>query len=115
MKVSGTIESVTNQVTGAKQDGTSWVKQEFTIALDGGGNYPDRLLVTAFGERVADVQGLRPGQHVTALIDFKVSEFNGRQYNNVNLYKFETEAQPQPAQPAQPERPAAQETDGLPF
>lgn len=103
MIVSGNIERVCNPVTGNKQDGTQWVRQDFVIVLDGGGNYPDRVLVTAFGERVGDVQRLTTGQHVTAHIDLKVTDYNGRLFNNVNLFRFEdaqqATQQPQPQQP----------------
>lgn len=129
MKVQGTIERVYNPATGNKQDGTQWVRQEFIIVLDGGGNYPDRMVVAAFGERVADVQRLTVGQHVTALIDFKVNERDGRCFNNLNLYKFEEEATaPQPTatpqqqtpfvnnpQPQTPAPAIPKQDDGLPF
>ena len=88
MRIAGTISKVLNPVTGTKADGGQWVKQEFIITLDGGGNYPDVMVITAFGDRVNDVQRLAIGQHVTALIDLKCREYNGRHFTNINLYKF---------------------------
>ena len=87
------------------------------------------MVVAAFGERVADVQQVKVGQHVTALIDFKVNERDGRCFNNLNLYKFEEEATaPQPAstpqqqtpfvnnpQPQTPAPAIPKQDDGLPF
>lgn len=114
MKITGHIERVCNPKTGAKADGTSWVKQEFVLRLDGGGDYPDKLLVTAFGERVEAVQSLTPEQHVTAFVDCKVSEWNGKMYNNINLFKFADE-QATAAQAAQSVAAETKKDDELPF
>ena len=126
---------------GTSQSGKAWQKREFIIE-ETVGNYPNSLVITAFGDRVEKLSTLRVGDCVTARFDTQVREYNGRAFNNITLYDItqpQAQAQSQqvymgaPAQempqqyqaaPAQPYQPSpaqpmqqqqGQRGDDLPF
>lgn len=128
--------------TGTSQSGKAWQKREFIIE-ETVGNYPNSMVITAFGDRVEKLNTLRVGDYVTARFDTQAREYNGRVFNNITLYDItqpQAQAQPQqqvymgapaqaipqqyqaaPAQPyhpmpAQPiQQPQGQRGDDLPF
>ena len=128
--------------TGTSQSGKAWQKREFIIE-ETVGNYPNSLVITAFGDRVEKLNTLRVGDYVTARFDTQVREYNGRAFNNITLYDItqpQAQSQPQPqaymgapqqampqqyqASPAQPYQPMpaqpiqqqqGQRGDDLPF
>lgn len=128
--------------TGTSQSGKAWQKREFIIE-ETVGNYPNSLVITAFGDRVEKLNTLRVGDYVTARFDTQAREYNGRVFNNITLYDItQPQAQAQPQQqvymgapqqampqqyqaaqaqpyqpmPAQPiQQPQGQRGDDLPF
>ena len=84
--------------TGTSQSGKAWQKREVIIE-ETVGNYPNSLVITAFGDRVEKLNTLRVGDYVTARFDTQVREYNGRAFNNITLYDItqpQAQAQPQP-------------------
>ena len=127
---------------GTSQSGKAWQKREFIIE-ETVGNYPNSMVITAFGDRVEKLNTLRVGDYVTARFDTQAREYNGRAFNNITLYDItqpQAQAQPQaqvymgapqqqmpqqyqaaPAQPYQPmpaqpiQQPQGQRGEDLPF
>lgn len=125
---------------GTSQSGKAWQKREFIIE-ETVGNYPNSMVITAFGDRVEKLNTLRVGDYVTARFDTQAREYNGRAFNNITLYDItQPQVQPQPqvymgapqqqmpqqyqaapAQPYQPmpaqpiQQPQGQRGDDLPF
>ena len=142
MEITGVVKSVMPTQTGTSQSGKAWQKREFIIE-ETVGNYPNSLVITAFGDRVEKLNTLRVGDYVTARFDTQVREYNGRAFNNITLYDItqpQAQAQQQPqayigapqqaipqqyqAAPAQPYQPMqaqpmqqqqGQRGDDLPF
>ena len=84
--------------TGTSQSGKAWQKREFIIE-ETVGNYPNSLVITAFGDRVEKLNTLQVGDYVTARFDTQAREYNGRVFNNITLYDIaqpQVQAQPQP-------------------
>ena len=98
MEITGVVKSVMPTQTGTSQSGKAWQKREFIIE-ENVGNYPNSLVITAFGDRVEKLNTLRVGDYVTARFDTQVREYNGRAFNNITLYDItqpQSQAQPQP-------------------
>ena len=134
MEITGVVKSVMPTQTGTSQSGKAWQKREFIIE-ETVGNYPNSLVITAFGDRVEKLNTLRVGDYVTARFDTQVREYNGRAFNNITLYDITQpqaymgapqQAIPQqyqaaPAQPYQPmpaqpmQQQQGQRGDDLPF
>lgn len=140
MEITGVLKSVMPTQTGTSQSGKAWQKREFIIE-ETVGNYPNSMVITAFGDMVEKLNTLRVGDYVTARFDTQAREYNGRVFNNITLYDItqpQAQAQPQayigaPAQampqqyqaaqaqpyqpmPAQPmQQPQGQRGDDLPF
>ena len=91
--------------TGTSQSGKAWQKREFIIE-ETVGNYPNSLVITAFGDRVEKLNTLRVGDYVTARFDTQVREYNGRAFNNITLYDI--------TQPQAHEQPQTQAYIGAP-
>lgn len=85
---------------GTSQSGKAWQKREFIIE-ENVGNYPNSLVITAFGDRVEKLNTLRVGDNVTARFDTQAREYNGRVFNNITLYDI---TQPQPQAQSQPQQ-----------
>ena len=98
MEITGVVKSVMPTQTGTSQSGKAWQKREFIIE-ETVGNYPNSLVITAFGDRVEKLNTLRVGDYVTARFDTQVREYNGRAFNNITLYDItqpQAQAQQQP-------------------
>ena len=86
--------------TGTSQSGKAWQKREFIIE-ETVGNYPNSMVITAFGDRVEKLNTLRVGDYVTAHFDTQAREYNGRVFNNITLYDItQPQAQAQQMQQA---------------
>ena len=91
MEITGVVKSVMPTQNGTSQSGKAWQKREFIIE-ENVGNYPNSMVITAFGDRVEKLNTLRVGDYVTARFDAQAREYNGRVFNNITLYDI---AQPQ--------------------
>lgn len=142
MEITGIVKSVMPTQTGTSQSGKAWQKREFIIE-ETVGNYPNSMVITAFGDRVEKLNTLRVGDYVTARFDTQAREYNGRVFNNITLYDITqphaqaqqmqqaymgapqqamtqqyqaSQSQPYQPMPAQPvQQPQGQRGDDLPF
>ena len=87
-----------------------WAKQEFILEFPDG-NFTAKACFTAWGqEKVQDLGKYQVGDKVKVSFNLKSREYNGRWYNDLQIWKIAPAgAQPAaPAQPAQQARPVAQ-------
>ena len=100
---------------GTSQSGKSWQKREFIIE-ETVGNYPNSMVITAFGDRVEKLNTLRVGDYVTARFDTQAREYNGRVFNNITLYDItQPQAQAQQMQQAYIGAPAQAMPQSQPY
>ena len=87
-----------------------WAKQEFILEYPDG-NFTAKACFTAWGQdKVQDLDKYQVGDKVKVSFNLKSREYNGRWYNDLQIWKIAPAgAQPSaPAQPAPQARPAAQ-------
>ncbi|MBR2228275.1 MAG: DUF3127 domain-containing protein [Bacteroidales bacterium] len=82
-----------------------WAKQEFILEFPDG-NFTAKACFTAWGqEKVQDLGKYQVGDKVKVSFNLKSREYNGRWYNDLQIWKI-APAGAQPAAPAQPARQA---------
>ena len=91
-----------------------WKKQQFVIETME--QYPKKIVMTAWGDRVNDLEFLYIGDTLTVKFDLDSREYNGRWYLEAKAWDIKgAQQQPQgaPAQiPNPPQQPLPPTTDG---
>ena len=109
LEIEGTLAQKLPVQSGSSARGP-WAKQEFILEFPDG-NFTAKACFTAWGqEKVQDLDKYQVGDKVKVSFNLKSREYNGRWYNDLQIWKI-APAGAQPAAPAQPApqaRPAAQ-------
>ena len=109
LEIEGTLSQKLPVQSGSSARGP-WAKQEFILEYPDG-NFTAKACFTAWGqEKVQDLDKYQVGDKVKVSFNLKSREYNGRWYNDLQIWKI-APAGAQPAAPAQPApqaRPAAQ-------
>ena len=86
-----------------------WAKQEFILEYPDG-NYTAKACFTAWGQdKVQDLDKYQVGDKVKVSFNLKSREYNGRWYNDLQIWKIAPAGAPAaPAQPASQAQPAPQ-------
>lgn len=86
------------------QSGTStrgeWKKQEFIIETEE--QFPKKVCISVWGDKVQDIAGLRKGESITVSINIESREYNGRWYTDVRAWRIQRAVQGQQAQDMPP-------------
>lgn len=106
MEITGHITAIMEPMAGTSQGGKEWKKRELVVE-ENESKFPNSIVVTAFNQKVDQIALFQVGDNVRIKFDVSARAYNGRYYNNVNLYtieKFEGLSGPllQSAPPAQP-------------
>ena len=109
LEIEGTLAQKLPVQSGSSARGP-WAKQEFILEYPDG-NFTAKACFTAWGqEKVQDLDKYQVGDKVKVSFNLKSREYNGRWYNDLQIWKI-APAGAQPAAPAQPApqaRPATQ-------
>ena len=104
------LEGTLRQKLGV-QSGTSargpWAKQEFIVEFPDG-NFSSQACFTAWGQdKVAELDKYQVGDRVKVSFNLKSREFNGRWYNDLQIWRIAPAGEAQPAAAAPAYAPAA--------
>ena len=109
LEIEGTLAQKLPVQSGSSARGP-WAKQEFILEYPDG-NFTAKACFTAWGQdKVQDLGKYQVGDKVKVSFNLKSREYNGRWYNDLQIWKI-APAGAQPAAPAQPApqaRPAVQ-------
>ena len=97
------LEGTLRQKMGV-QSGTSargpWAKQEFVVDFPDG-NFTSQACFTAWGQdKVQELDKYQVGDRVKVSFNLKSREFNGRLYNDLQIWRIAPAGEAQPAAPA---------------
>lgn len=90
LELSGKVISLLPEQTGSGKNGT-WSKIDFVIETED--QYPKKVCFSSWGDKVAQVKGLQPGQKVKVSFNVESREFNGKWYTDLRIWKLETNSQ----------------------
>ena len=116
IRETGTIRSIGAITSGVSARGSEWARRDVVVEIPtsvSGGTYK-ALCLRAGTNRVADLDGLKPGDKVEIGYTVSSREWNGRWYTDVDLMfveKVEKEATREPGPYAKPQ--AAEERQPL--
>jgi hypothetical protein len=103
LEIEGTLAQKLPVQSGSSARGP-WTKQEFILEFPDG-NFTAKACFTAWGqEKVQDLEKYQVGDKVKVSFNLKSREYNGRWYNDLQIWKIA----PAGAQPAAPAQPAPQ-------
>ena len=105
LEIEGTLAQKLPVQSGSSARGP-WAKQEFILEFPDG-NFTAKACFTAWGqEKVQDLGKYQVGDKVKVSFNLKSREYNGRWYNDLQIWKI-APAGAQPAAPAQQPAPQA--------
>ena len=110
LELEGTIRQKMGVQSGTSTRGP-WAKQEFVVDFPDG-NFTSQACFTAWGQdKVQELDKYQVGDRVKVSFNLKSREFNGRWYNDLQIWRIAPAGEAQPAAPAasayvQPAAPA---------
>lgn len=84
-KVQGTVKHVEDVETFEGRNGGSYRKQNIVVTSTDDRGHEDAVALRAFGDTVAETEGLREGETVDVTFAINAREYNGRWYNDLNI------------------------------
>lgn len=111
IKEKGTIAYLSEVQSGVSQSGNAWARQTIVVDVEGYNGTFRKLALQASGNIVEELKGVAAGTKVEVSYQVTAREWNGKWYNNVDLYKIEFEQQ---APVSQPQIPTNTPTDPIP-
>ena len=116
LEIEGTLSQKLAAASGTSARGP-WAKQEFVLEFPDG-NFTAKACFTAWGQdKVRELDKYQVGDKVKLSFHLKGREYNGRWYNDLQVWKIAPAgAQPAPQAPAaaQPDIPPAPTIDDMP-
>lgn len=85
VELSGTLIEKRDVVSGESSRG-AWQKQE--IIIETNEQYPKKICLVCWGERIDDVRPVQPGTPIKVAVDIESREYNGRWYTDVKVWRF---------------------------
>jgi hypothetical protein len=86
MEVKGKLVKKLDLETGVSKAGKEWKKQ--SIVIDTGNDFNNEVCVSAFGDKVGQMNKLEVGMEVSVLCNVYSKEYNGRYFHNIDGYFF---------------------------
>lgn len=109
IKEIGTISVLGEVQSGTSQTGNPWYRQTIVVDVAGYNGSYRKVAVQASGNVVGDLETAKVGDKVEISYQVTAREWNGKWYNNVDLFKVEfLDIPQQPVAPAYPQYPQQQ-------
>ena len=90
MEVKGKVVKKLDLETGTSKAGKEWQKQ--SIVIDTGEEFNNLIAVSAFGDKLKQMNVLEVGMTVSILCNVYSREYNGKYYHNIDGYWFSNQS-----------------------
>ena len=88
MKISGKITRLMPLQEGQNQQGAQWRKLTIVVMEDDPSiMYPNEMALDLFNDKIPATP-LSVGQHVEVYFGVRTREYNGKVFNDINVFKF---------------------------
>ena len=114
IKEKGTIAYLSEVQSGVSQSGNAWARQTIVVDVEGYNGTFRKLALQASGNIVEELKGVAAGTKVEVSYQVTAREYQGRWYNNVDLFKINFDETPSVQPASQPQIPANTPTDPIP-
>jgi hypothetical protein len=106
--------------SGMAKSGNAWYRQTIVVDVEGYKGSFRKVAIQASGNMVGEIEKVQIGERVEVTYQVTAREWNGKWYNNVDLYNIsslevEQLAAPQSQPLIQPNTPITQQEGDLPF
>ena len=105
VKERGTITFMSEVQSGMSQNGNPWYRQTIVVDVAGYNGSYRKVALQATGNVVGDLAGAMIGDKVDVSYLVTAREWNGKWYNNVDLYKVEFQEEKPQITPVYPQNP----------
>lgn len=95
------IEALEPRSGMSARTGNPWKMQDFVIE-ETVGQFPKRMVFNVFGEDNLNRFNIQKGQELTVSFDINAREYNGRWYNDLQIWRIAPAGQPTAAPAAAP-------------
>jgi len=86
MQVTGKLVKKLELETGTSKAGKAWQKQ--SIVINTGEDYNNIICISAFGDKVNDLERLEIDMTVNVMVNVYSREYKGKYYHNIEGWKF---------------------------
>lgn len=90
MEATGTIIDILSEESGTTNSGKAWQKQTFAIETEG--QYPKKIAIQVWGEKINDLAKFSIGDKITAHINIESREYNGKYYTDIKSYRLDRDS-----------------------
>ena len=106
--------------SGMAKSGNAWYRQTIVVDVEGYKGSFRKVALQASGNMVGEIEKVQIGERVEVTYQVTAREWNGKWYNNVDLYNIRSLEVEQPAAPQsqpliQPNTPMTPKEGDLPF
>ena len=100
LELQGKFIQLLEKQTGAGKNGSQWEKQDFIVETME--QYPKKVCIAAWGDKVQEIGGFRPGDVLKVNFNVESREYNGRWYTDLRAWRIARESATQPSQQSGP-------------
>lgn len=103
MSIVKEIGSITNKgavQSGVSKAGNNWYRQTIVVEVAGFNGSYRKIALQASGEQVADIESYEIGDKVEVAYKVTAREYDGKWYNNVDLYNIRSVSEQNPTEAA---------------
>jgi hypothetical protein len=93
IEVSGKLIKKFDLQTGTGKKGV-WKKQG--VLIETPGQYPNKIVITAWGDQVESLASLKGGDEVTCFVNIESQEYNSKWYTSVLAWKIQAGTKDKP-------------------
>lgn len=86
LELSGQVVKLLPEQSGQSQRGP-WKKRDFILETNE--QYPKKVAITCWGEKVDEISSLNPGTPVTVGINIESREYNDRWYTDIKAWRID--------------------------